>query len=169
MSRKQTSQNNSSKKTKNERGSIPWRYRLLIFVCGLFLVGGFFVAARQHFSSIDYSIKNSRLRKQIEELEADKRRFLLAKEVALTPSEIKKAAKKLGLTEMTASNIEVYRAVSDMSTGSQADKSVDIKLKPPIVNKSSDVKPAERKPEKDEKKPKDAASGKEKSSVKKAK
>jgi hypothetical protein len=73
------------------------------------LVVGFFFAARSHFSSIDFGIKNSRLRKQIEELEADKRRLILSKEIALSPAEIKKAAKRIGLTEMTASNIEVYR------------------------------------------------------------
>ncbi len=75
----------------------------------MILVVGFFFAARQHFSSIDFGIKNSKLRKQIDELESDKRRLILAKEIALSPAEIKKAAKKIGLTEMTASNIEVYR------------------------------------------------------------
>ena len=73
------------------------------------LVVGFFFAARSHFSSINFGINNSKLRKQIEELEADKRRLILSKEIALSPAEIKKAAKKIGLTEMTASNIEVYR------------------------------------------------------------
>lgn len=99
-------------KIKNQvarREPIPWKYCLLTLCCGLMLVVGFFFAARSHFASIDFGIKNSRLRKQIEELEADKRRLILSKEIALSPAEIKKAAKKIGLTEMTASNIEVYR------------------------------------------------------------
>jgi AmiR/NasT family two-component response regulator len=78
----------------------------MIVVAGAILVVGFFFAAQQHFSSIDYGIKNSRLRKQIDELEAEKRRLLLAKEVSLSPSEIKKAARKMGFMRMTAANIE---------------------------------------------------------------
>lgn len=108
-----TSKKKTSAKSKSQfigRDSIPWRYCLLTLACGAVLVAGFFFAARQHFSSIDFGIKNSKLRKQIEDLESDKRRLILAKEIALSPAEIKKAAKKIGLTEMTASNIEVYRA-----------------------------------------------------------
>lgn len=98
-----------SKNSTAQRSPIPWKYCLLTLACGLMLVIGFFFAARSHFASIDFGIKNSRLRKQIEELESDKRRLILSKEIALSPGEIKKAAKKIGLTEMTAGNIEVYR------------------------------------------------------------
>ena len=52
---------------RRERDPIPWRYCFLTLVAALILVGGFFFAARQHFSSIDFGIKNSKLRKQIEE------------------------------------------------------------------------------------------------------
>ncbi len=109
MSRKKTTKNPTPKKNTIGRDPIPWRHCLLALVCGLFLVVGFFGAARQHFSSIDLGIKNSKLRKQVEELEADQRRLLLTKEVVLSPGEIKKAAKKMGFTEMSASNIEVFR------------------------------------------------------------
>lgn len=98
-----------TKRITRERDPIPWKYCLLTLVCGLFLVIGFFGAARQHFSSIDLGIQNSKLRKQIEELESEQRRLLLSKEIVMSPSEIKKTAKKLGFTEMSASNIEVYR------------------------------------------------------------
>ncbi len=163
MSRKRTSQNNTTKKIHRERDTISWRYCLLTLVCGLFLVGGFFVAARQHFSSIDFSIKNSRLKKQIEELEADKRRFTLAKEIALTPSEIKKAAKKIGLTDMTASNIEVYRPVSDSADRQQPEKDTDSKPKQSVE------KPAKNTVAKDEKTSRVTTTGKESSNVKIAK
>ncbi len=104
MSRKKISQTDQKKKTQRGGNSIPWRYRVFTLICGLFLITGFFIAARQHFSSIDYSIKNSRLRRQLDELEADKRRLMLAKEIALSPAEIKKVAKKIGFTE-TANKI----------------------------------------------------------------
>jgi hypothetical protein len=88
---------------------IPWKYCLLTLVCGLLLVSGFFWAARQHFASMDYGMKNAKLRKQIDELKSEKRRHQLSREIALTPGEIKKAAKKLGLKAITAKNIEVIR------------------------------------------------------------
>jgi hypothetical protein len=86
------------------RKNQPVRLRTytLMFVCGLLLVSGFFFAARQHFASMDYGMKNSRLRKQVEELEAEKRRLLLAREVSLSPGEIKRAAKKTGLADPAA-------------------------------------------------------------------
>lgn len=69
----------------------------LILICTLMLASGFFFAANQHFSSMDYGMKNSRLRKQVDQLEAEKRRLMLAKEISMSPNEIKKAAKKAGL------------------------------------------------------------------------
>jgi hypothetical protein len=68
------------------------------------MILGFFFAARQHFSSIEYGIKNSRLRKQLDELEAEKRRLLLAKEVSMSPIELMKAARKIGFTQNGAVN-----------------------------------------------------------------
>ena len=69
----------------------------LILICAVMLASGFFFAANQHFASMDYEMKNSRLRKQVDQLEAEKRRLILAKEVSMSPNEIKKAAKKAGL------------------------------------------------------------------------
>ena len=138
MKKRNLPKNSKREKIRRERDPVPWRYCLLTLVCGVLLVGGFFLAARSHFSSIDFGIKNSSLKKQIEELEADKRRLLLAKEVALSPGEIKKAAKKLGLTDMTASNIETFR-VSDGKPAKPA------AVKAPEAKTSE--KPAEKAPE----------------------
>jgi hypothetical protein len=87
--------------------------------------------------------------KQIEELEADKRRLLLAKEVALSPAEIKKAAKKLGLTEMTASNIGTLR-----SGGEKTERPQPIKIseeKPKLKTKPAEKAPEAKKEEKNDK------------------
>lgn len=94
-----------------ERDPIPWKYCLLTIVCGLFLVAGFFGAARQHFASIDYGIKNSKLRKEIKDLKAQQRRLRLSKEVSLSPFEIKKAAKKYGFVERSNTPAPVMSAV----------------------------------------------------------
>jgi hypothetical protein len=121
MSRRKISQTNQKKKTKRQGSPIPWRYCVLTLICGLLLITGFFFAARQHFSSIDYSIKNSRLRRQLNELEADKRRLTLAKEIALSPAEIKKVAKKIGFTE-TSNKIVAVPATINSAVNRQAEK-----------------------------------------------
>ncbi len=100
MKNRNYSQNKSAQKIKHERDPIPWRYCFLTLICGLLLVGGFFFAARQHFAAMDFGIKNSKLKKQLEDLEDEKRRLVLAKEFAISPAEIKKAAKKFGLTNL---------------------------------------------------------------------
>ena len=74
---------------------LPWSYLLVVLFCGAVLATGFFFAARQHFTSMDLGMKNSKLRKQVDDLEAEKRRLLLAKEVALSPFEIGKASRSV--------------------------------------------------------------------------
>ena len=113
------------------------------------LVGGFFFAARQHFSSINYGIKNSILKKQKDELEAAQRQLLIAKEIALSPAEIKKAAKKLGLTDMTAANIEPLYATTEISSTQEKPKTEKSpETKPKAVNPTvSEKKTDEKKPE----------------------
>ena len=54
MSRKTIARKiNKKERIRREKDPIPWRYCLTTLACGLFLVAGFFGAARQHFSSID--------------------------------------------------------------------------------------------------------------------
>ena len=116
MSRKTiTRKINKKERIRREKDPIPWRYCLTTLACGLFLVAGFFGAARQHFSSIDYGIKNSALRKQVAELEAENRRLLLSKEIAHSPGEIKKSAKQIGMVELSASNIEIFSTCEEKS------------------------------------------------------
>lgn len=139
MSRRKISQTVQKKKTaKRPANRIPWRYCILTLVCGLFLIVGFFFAAQQHFSSIDYSIKNSRLRKQLDELEADKRRLILAKEIALSPAEIKRVAKKIGFTE-TVSKIAAAPAKIDSAVKTKTDKLAE-KVKQTVSSKVETIK-----------------------------
>lgn len=134
MSRKTiTRKPNKKERIRREKDPVPWRYCLTALACGLFLVVGFFGAARQHFSSIDYGIRNSKLRKQIEQLEAENRRLLLSKEIALSPAEIKKSAKQIGMIEMSASNIEIF--------STREEKIIRDKNVKPLVEKTVDAKP----------------------------
>lgn len=116
MKKRNLSKNSSREKIKRESDPIPWKFCLLTLVCGVVLVGGFFLAARSHFSSIDLSIKNSDLKKQLQGLEDEKRRLLLLKEKMMSLGEIKKNAKKIGLTVMTASNIENLEAKNEKNS-----------------------------------------------------
>lgn len=85
------------------QGSLKVRVLMLSVVCVAAVTTGFFAAARQHFATMELGLKNSQLRKQVENLEAERRRLILAKEVSLSPSSIKQTASKLGFHEqMTA-------------------------------------------------------------------
>src|SRR6476661_8576213 len=117
---------------KRQRDPLPWRYCILTLICGFILVAGFFYAARQHFSAMDFSMKNSALRKQKEDLQSEQRRLFLSREISLTPNEIKKAAKKIGLQEFTAKSIQVVsRNVENLNP--LADKKSDEKTKQDLV------------------------------------
>ena len=70
--------------------------------CAAIVAGGLFLVAIQHFASMDLGMQNSDLRKQVEDLEAEKRRLLLAKEVTLSPGEIRRTALRLGFGEVEA-------------------------------------------------------------------
>ncbi len=134
-----------NEKIRREKDPIPWRYCLLTLVCGVFLVGGFFLAARSHFSSIDFGIKNSGLKKQIEDLESEKRRLTLLKEIALSPAEIKKAAKKLGLTDLTASSFEAVRSDADKPEAPPTVRNTEEKPKTvTVAEKSTGTKPVDK-------------------------
>jgi hypothetical protein len=114
-----------------------------MIACGMCLIVGFFFAARQHFSSMDFSMKNSSLRKMNQELESDKRRLLLSKEIALSPAEIKKAAQKIGFKVMNASSTEVFRPAAVKQEKPRTEKSDSVKSKQVAANKT--VEPAAEK------------------------
>ena len=144
MKKRNLPKKNTKEKIRREKDPIPWRYCLLTLACGIFLVGGFFVAARSHFASMDFGIKNSTLKKQVEDLEAEKRRLIWLKETALSPAEIKKAAKKLGLTETTASQFQTSgsRITEKNEQPSAAKKAEDVSAK--LIEKTVDAKPVEK-------------------------
>jgi hypothetical protein len=88
---------NSRTATATQTRELSWSFILLVLVCACVVATGFFFAARQHFTSMEYGIKNSKLREQLQNLEAEKRRLMLAREVASSPLAIRKAAMSLGL------------------------------------------------------------------------
>lgn len=106
-----------------------WRTYLLMGVCLTLLVSGFFFAGRQHFSSMDYGMKNSKLRNEVLKLEAEKLRLVHTREVALSPGEIRKAAKKAGIL-----------GTPDTATVAQMTSVTKEKVAPAVPNTSTDSK-----------------------------
>jgi hypothetical protein len=99
-----------------------------MLTCALVLTAGFFFAARQHFSSMDFGMKNSRLRKQIDDLESEKRRLMLAREVSLSPAEIRKAAVKTKIGDVLPA------AQAELASLTTKDKAVPPTAAAPIAN-----------------------------------
>lgn len=82
-----------------ERTNSTVLYVLLTIACAAFLATGFFFAARQHFAAMDLGMKNSTLRKQIEEMEGQKRQLVLAREMVRSPAEMKRIASNKGFRQ----------------------------------------------------------------------
>lgn len=87
------------RKTKRSPRGGSWKYLLVTVLCTVLVMAGFFLVAVQHFATVELGIKNSELRSKVEELEAEKRRLLLARETALSPAELARTAKRLGFVE----------------------------------------------------------------------
>lgn len=120
------------------------RTYLLILMCGLLLVSGFFFAAQQHFSSMDYGMKNSRLRKQVDDLEAEKRRLLLAREISMSPAEVKKAAKRAGLFGESPDAQPSVQVTSTRPALAESNVPPPAESSNPLVTKTVSVAPAAR-------------------------
>ena len=88
---------NSTSPTKAPQTTPTWIYVLVTVLCISFLAAGFFFAARQHFVAVDLGMKNSKLRKQLEDLEGENRRLVLNREIVRSPLEVKRIATRRGL------------------------------------------------------------------------
>ena len=110
MNRRRTVRTATTNRIRRESDPTPLLYCLMSIVCGIALVVGLFWAGRQHFSAMDFGIRNAKLRKEKESLEAEQRRLYLHREVAMAPHEIKKAARKIGFGDISSENIQVIGA-----------------------------------------------------------
>jgi hypothetical protein len=136
---------NTTAITARAKSSVPsrelsWGFMFLVIICAGVVAAGFFFAARQHFTSMDFSIKNSKLRDQIQNLETEKRRLILAREVAVSPMAIRKAANSLGLrdaSEVAAIQISNKESVVKTEAGTPT-------LTKLSAAKASDIRTVER-------------------------
>lgn len=127
-------------------GPLPWSYFVVIAICGCVLAAGFFLAARQHFTSMEFGMKNSQLRKQLEDLESENRRLLLAREISLSPAEITRTARNLGFHEVNGGAVIVAfatpdRTKKDLIVKTVADPSPAIEVVPALMTMTADQRP----------------------------
>jgi hypothetical protein len=127
-------------------GNLPLSYLVVIAICGCVIAAGFLLAARQHFMSMDLGMKNSKLRKQLEDLETEQRRLTLAREVALSPKEITKTARTLGFVDTLDQMLTapVIAAKTNVASGNtEAVKAKAASVKPAAVTKTAYQRPAQ--------------------------
>lgn len=143
--RQRRSRNVTTRRTvKKGPSALSWRFYLLSAVSFAVLVGGFLLSARNQFASMDYGVKNSGLRKQLDSLEAEKRRLLLSREVALSPTEIKRSARRLGLSEMTARNVDGYVSTEPKAVAKTAKPREENRVAGQIIASLNDSAPQKR-------------------------
>lgn len=146
-----------------EAGPISLGGLMLLIICAAVIAAGFFFAARQHFMSMELGIKNSKLRKQVEDLESEQRRLLLAREVVRSPGEIKRLARNIGFRdkEVVAVNAQAPQAKAvtvkaakeiGSSAGNGMVRTVSAKtVLPEPTIKKPEVKPIKTAPAKEKK------------------
>ncbi len=119
----------TGEKIKREQAPIPLQY----FVMGLFCAGimgvGFFFAAKQHFSSVELSMKNSDMRKIKQNLEAEQRKLRVEREEVSVPATIEKAGLKIGLRKFTSDDFQFIDAMRNASQPDSAKTMADNKSK----------------------------------------
>lgn len=82
------------------------QYYATATLCCAVIVAGFFLAAKQHFSSMEYGMQNSRLRRQLDELQSEKRKLLVSREVSMSPVELRKAVRRIGFMDTPSTQLE---------------------------------------------------------------
>ncbi len=152
MRKRNLPENESAKRVQREKDPIPWRYCLLTLVFGVLLVGGFFFAARQHFSAIDYGIRNAELRKQRNDLESAQRRLTLAKEKALSYEDLEKTAQQIGLVKLGSQAVEIVSDVKESVQKTFLPKNRESKSKVDVEKKKDSDKSTDKNDSKSSKK-----------------
>lgn len=94
-----------SSRVRLECEPVPWKFTLTAILFAVLLGFGFFWAANLHFVSMNIGINNNNLRGQIDDLRSKNRRLTLARETALSPQEIRDAARRIGLRNLTVSSL----------------------------------------------------------------
>ena len=118
-------------KVKREQAPIPWQYFAMGLFCAAIMAFGFFFAAKQHFSSVDLSMKNSEMRKVKQNLEAEQRKLRVEREEVSAPATIERAGLKIGLRKFTSEDFQFIDAARNAVQPDSAKTVADNKSKTP--------------------------------------
>ena len=121
----------SIEKVRRERAPVPWQYCLIGLLCAVILAFGFFFAAKQHFSSIDLSMKNSKMRETKEKLEADQRKLKAEREGVSSEAAIEKAGLKMGLRKLGSEDYQFIDAAKNITPADNSKTVADNKSNTP--------------------------------------
>lgn len=88
-----------------ERDSRSLRRLLLLLVCGMVLAGGFLFAASLYFKAVRYGYQNEQLRRERDRLLEEQHRLILERETAVSPVNLERAARKIGMKPATPNQI----------------------------------------------------------------
>jgi hypothetical protein len=103
-------QEKSVSPVRRERAAAPWKNVALGIMCSVILVGGLFNAAKQHFSTVTYSMDNSELQKTKVKLVAEKRKLEVERDEALAPQNVERAGLKIGLKKFSSQDFQFIEA-----------------------------------------------------------
>ena len=99
-----TKQQNALVARERDRGAVMRLGMLLL--CGLTLAGGFVYAGVQHFTALRIGYQTENLRRELDQMAEDQRRYLLEREAAASPMRLERAARKLGLQPLQPALID---------------------------------------------------------------
>lgn len=89
-----------------ELDSRLWWNCVFGLILGVMLVVGFAYAAQQHFAAHERGKRNVELQRVIEHLRAERQQLLAAREAALSPQQLKKLARKIGMQTPDVNQID---------------------------------------------------------------
>ncbi len=121
----------TGEKVKREQAPIPWQYFAMGLLCAGIMGVGFFFAAKQHFSSVDLSMKNSNMRKVRQGLEDEQRKLRVEREEVSAPATIEKAGLKIGLRKFTSDAFQFIDGTRNALQPESAQTIADNKSKTP--------------------------------------
>ncbi|HYE66441.1 MAG TPA: hypothetical protein VD966_12715 [Pyrinomonadaceae bacterium] len=90
------------------------RLALLLF-CGLVLAGGFVFAAGQHFAAVRYGYQSEELRRERTRLLEEQRRLLLEREQAMSPANLERAARGIGMHPVQPAQVDAAKIAAQTS------------------------------------------------------
>ncbi len=102
-------QQNLNRDLRRQRDGRSLRRQWLWLACGLALVGGFVVAARQQVAAVQYGYQSEALRRERAHLVEEQQRLLLALEESASPARLERAAREIGLEPTRPAQIEAVK------------------------------------------------------------